>query len=127
MGRIETTYDLAKDLTVAKAVGKMTADDFHQWTAAYYAGQVTLNCLWDLTKADLSEIVTGDLRDDALETSTVADKRKGGKTAFVSANTLSYGLCRMLEAFYDLAKVPFEVQVFRSVDEAHAWLGSETT
>jgi hypothetical protein len=123
MGSIETTYDLTKDLTVAKAVGKMTADNFHKWTAAYYAGQVTLNCLWDLRRADLSEILTGDLRDDVIETKAFADKRKGGKTAFVSTSSLSYGLCRMLEAFYDLAQMPIEVQVFRSVDEAKAWLG----
>ena len=28
MGTIETTYDLPKNLTLAKAVGRMTADDF---------------------------------------------------------------------------------------------------
>jgi len=55
-------------------------------------------------------------------TKSLSNKRKGGKTAFVSADILSYGSCRMLDAFYDLAKVSFEVEVYRSVEEAKAWL-----
>lgn len=123
MGTIETTYDSSRDLTIVKAMGMMTSIDFMDWTATYYSGKTTLLVLWDLTEANLSEINTGNLRDDATLTKNHADKRKGGKTAFVSADTLSYGLCRMLEAFYDLAKVPFEVEVFRSLDEAMGWLG----
>jgi hypothetical protein len=34
MGAIETTYDLARDLTMITVTGKMTAKDFHQWTAS---------------------------------------------------------------------------------------------
>jgi hypothetical protein len=42
MGKIETKYDLTKALTIIKAVGKMKADDFHEWTANYYTGTVGL-------------------------------------------------------------------------------------
>ena len=125
MGTIETKFDRSKDLTIVKAVGKMTADDFREWNEGYYPGDVTLNCLWDLTQADLSEINTGNLRDDATLTKSLCDKRKGGKTAFVTENTLGYGLCRMLEAFYDLQHVPIEVQVFKTMDDAKVWLLSE--
>jgi len=125
MGRIKTTYDLSKDLTVAKAIGKMKADNFRKWNETYYAGRVTSNCLWDLTDANLSEINTGTLRDEATVTKNLAGKREGGKTAFVTESTLEYGLCRMLEAFYDLQQVPIEVQVFRTIDDAKEWLLSE--
>ena len=122
MGKIETKYDLAKALTIIKAVGKMKADDFHEWTANYYTGTVTSLALWDLTEADLSEIQTEDLRNDAEHTKALAEIRKGGKTAIVSANSLEYGLSRMLETFYDMEEVPFEIQVFHTINEAMEWL-----
>lgn len=125
MGRIETIYDTSRDLTIIKATGKMTADEFSTWTSDYYSGKTTLLVLWDLTGANLSEINTNNIRDDATLTKSLADKRKGGKTAFVTGNTLEYGLCRMLEAHYDLQHVPFDVQVFSNMDDANEWLFSE--
>lgn len=122
MGTIETTYDLTRDLTVVKATGKMEAADFRVWTAQYYRGTITKLVLWDIAQADLSALKTDDIRDDAKQTKDLADIRKGGKTAIVSSNSLEYGLSRMLEAFYDLERVPFEVQVFRTMDEAMEWL-----
>lgn len=124
MGVIETTYDLVQNLTIIRAVGKMEPGDFREWTARYYTGTVTLHTLWDLTQADLSAIQADDLRNDAAHTKDLADVRKGGKTAIVSANTLAYGMSRMLEAFYGLEEMPFDVQVFRTLEEARAWLGA---
>lgn len=123
MGTIETTYDLSRDLTLVKATGTMTADDFKEWTAAYYAGTVTSLALWDLTQADLSDIHTKDLLNDAAHTKSVADVRKGGKTAIVSGSSLEYGLSRMLSTFYEFEQMPFEVQVFENMNEAMKWIG----
>lgn len=122
MGEIETTYDLPRNLTIIKAVGKMEPADFREWTASYYAGTVTLHTLWDLTRADLSNIQADDLRNDAHHTKNLADVREGGKTAIVSANSLAYGMSRMLEAFYQIEKIPFDVEVFHNLDDARAWL-----
>jgi len=70
----------------------------------------------------VSEINTGNLRNEATMTKNLSTKRKGGKAAYVSADILSYGFCRMLDAFFNLAKAPFEVKVFRSVEESKTWL-----
>ena len=123
MGSITTKFDLANDLTIIKAVGKMKPIDFQEWTDSYYNNRVTRLALWDLTQADLSEIKAEDLRNDAARTKALADARRGGKTAIVSGNNLAYGLSRMLEVFYDLEDIPFDVQVFRNVEDARRWLG----
>jgi hypothetical protein len=123
MGNIETTYDLSKDLTIAAATGKMKAADFSEWTAEYYKGTVTRNVLWNIEKADMSELRTEDLRNDAKHTKDLAEVRNGGKTAIVTGSSLEYGMSRMLEAFYGIEDVPFEVQVFRNLDDAVEWLG----
>jgi hypothetical protein len=122
MGSIETTYDLARDLTIVKATGKMKPDDFQEWTAEYYKGKVTSLCIWDLTQADLSALKTNDLIDDAKQTKSLSSVRKGGKTAIVTGHSLAYGLSRMLEVYYDIENVPFEVQVFDAMDKAEKWL-----
>ena len=123
MGQIETTFDFANDLTVIKATGKMTADDFHKWTATYYTGTVTTFILWDITDTDLSGLQAADLREDARHTKHLAAMRKGGKTAIVTGNDLEYGMSRMLEAFYEAEDMQFETQIFRGLDEARKWLG----
>jgi hypothetical protein len=123
VGTIETKCDPSRNLTVAKATGMMTSNDFLDWTADYYSGTTTLFVLWDLSEANLSEINTGNIRDDAKLTKSLADKRKGGKTAIVSGNSLEYGISRMLETFYEMEEVPFEVQVFYDIDKAMEWLG----
>ena len=124
MGTIETTFDLAKDLTIITAKGKMTPDDFHEWTANYYAGTTTALNLWDLTDADLSEIQTDDLIEDTERSKHVAALRKGGKTAVVTPkDSLAYCLCRMREMLAEAEEMPFEFYTFHTLVEARQWLG----
>ncbi len=114
---------MPNDLTIVTAAGRMKPVDFQEWTASYYRGRVTSLTLWDLRQADLSEIKAEDLRKDAIHTRNMAVVRKGGKTAIVSGDALAYGLSRMLETFYELENVPFDMEVFRDVEEAKSWLG----
>lgn len=123
MGTIETQFDLPQDLTIIKARGKMKADDFHEWTAKYYAGTVTLLHLWDVRKADLSEITIGDIQEDAKRTMHFAGMREGGKTAFVTQKDLEFGISRMSEAHSEMEVKSIEYQTFRSIEKAKAWLG----
>jgi len=123
MGSIATTYDLPNDLTIVTAAGRMQPADFQEWNAIYYKGRVTSLILWDLRPADLSEIQTEDLKQDAIHTGNMAAVRKNGKTAIVSGDALAYGLSRMLETFYELENIPFAMEVFRDIEEAHKWLG----
>ena len=124
LGTIETSFDLANDLTIIKVVGKVQPRDFHEWTANYYAGKVTALNLWDLSEADLSAIKTEDLIEDTQRSKKVADLRRGGKTAVVSpGNTLEFGVSRMRESFAEMEEMPFKFRTFRSVDDAKEWLG----
>ncbi len=55
MGTIETTYDRARDLTIAKASGRMTAEAHREWIMTCYGGDtVTARILWDVRGADFS-------------------------------------------------------------------------
>ena len=123
MGIIETTIDQSKDLTVVKATGKMTAEDFLQWMAEYYAGSVTLLILWDICEADVSDIRTEDIVNGAQRLKKLAHLRYEGKTAVLTGQPLSYGLVRMLEAYSEMEGLAFGFKAFKSIDEAMEWLG----
>ncbi len=123
MGTFETTFERGRDLTRIKVVGKVTADDFHKWTATYYAGPTTLLNLWDLREADLSHIGSDDLIDDAERSKKFGHVRQGGKTAVVSDKALEFGIARMRAVYAEIVGMPFEFQVFQSMEDALKWLG----
>ena len=123
IGTIETTFDLSKDLTIITAVGKMEADDFRRWTTDYYDGTVTRLHLWDISRADLSEITVENIEENIIITKNVSNLRRGGKTAFVTPKDLEFGIGRMGEMRYEIAIDTIEYQTFRTFDKAKAWLG----
>ena len=47
----------------------------------------------------------------------------GGKTAFVHDESFVLGIGKMFQAFSMMRELPFEVQTFKSINEATAWLG----
>ncbi len=124
MKHIDTHYDHAKSLTTFTATGKMTVDDFHDFLERYYVGQVTRFILWDLTRADLSAFKTADIKEVAQCIVRISEARRGGKTAFVYDQSLEFGIGRMFQAYSQMADMPFEVQAFKSLVEAKAWLGA---
>ncbi len=123
MGTFETTLDRDRDLTRIKVVGKVTAEDFHAWTANYYAGPTTPLNLWDLRQADLAAIGSDDLIDDAERSKQVAQVRQGGKTAVVADKALEYGIARMRAVYAEIVEMPFAFRVFQSMEDALKWLG----
>ena len=123
MGTIETTFDRPKELTIFSANGILTADDFREFLASYYEGEVTPFVLWDLTRADLSALKTRHIKEIAQSIFRISEVRRGGKTAFVYDKSVEYGIGRMFQAYTQLEELSFEALSFKSIDEAKAWLG----
>ena len=123
MGLIDIAFDPIQDLTVVTATGKLKADDFHKSIREYYSGPVTAHILLDLNQADLSAFQSHDLIRIAGLSKQVAETRQGGKTAIVSNKALEYGIGRMFEAYAQLERTPFKVEIFRSHGDAKQWLG----
>ena len=123
MGRIETTYDPLEDLMIFKLAGKVSAVDLFDCLANYYRGTVTLLNLWDVIETDLTAITASEIEDFAEYASHLAEARKGGKTAIVCGRAFEFGLGRMFESYLELADLPIELHVCRSLDDARKWLG----
>ena len=61
----------------------MTANDLIDWGYNYYSRNVAALILWDLTRANLSELTSDEIRMIAALATKMANVRHGGKTAFV--------------------------------------------
>lgn len=78
--------------------------------------------IWDFRQVEEASITGEDLRAIAgYQEQIAANRGPTWRVALVVASDLSYGLSRMFEAYAKSA--PNEVTVFRSMEEAEAWIG----
>ena len=121
MGTIKMTYDLPKDLTLVKAEGGMTSNDFTGWAANYISRGATGLILWDLLGADVSKLSSDEIRRIVARSKRFVPK--GAKTAFVFNRLCDFGVGRMLEAYSEVDEMPSKFRAFRSLADAKKWLG----
>lgn len=124
MGSIAKLIDSNQDLTIFTLTGdtgdfQMIANTIND----FYAGEVTKFLLWDMTHADISGLSYEEVYKIAELPLHRPERRRGGKNAIVAPDHLTFGLSRIYETVTDLLDQPFETRVFRSREEACAWLG----
>jgi hypothetical protein len=78
-----------------------------------------------MTEAELASIQAQDVRGAALFVKDASHSRPGGKTALVGGRQTAYGMSRMYQSFAELAGQESDVRIFRSHDEALAWIESD--
>jgi hypothetical protein len=101
----------------------MEPDDFRQWTATCYAGAATALHLWDISDADISQFSFKDIEEGAIHTKRVSGLRRGGKTASITPKDRDFDINRMCETFSEIAIGAIEYPMFRTREDANAWLG----
>lgn len=119
---ITTIRDEARDLTAHLCEGRVAIEEIAETIRKFYSGVPTRHVLWDLTEADVSDIHSSQIESLADLVKSIAHSRSGGKTALVAASDLSFGLSRVYQALAEITDQASELQVFRSVEEARAWI-----
>ena len=119
---ISNTVDHERKLTVVTCSGKITANELSDAIEKFYQGDPTPNTLWGLEQADLSGLRADDVMKIAILTKKLRPEGFPGKTAIVTSRDLGFGMGRMFETYAELEKHPVDLQVFRSLEEAYAWL-----
>lgn len=123
MGSLLTTYDPAKNLTLVRAEGGMTAHDFLRWGKTHRSRPVTASILWDLLRADLSGLSSDEIKLMTSPISGIAVVRKGARIALVFGHSHDFGIGRMMEAYGEVAENASEFRAFRTMAAARKWLG----
>lgn len=79
--------------------------------------------LWDFSSASLAGFTVHRSRRIQVELAEHVRGRRGGRTAFVAPEDYSFATGRQYATLAESLDLPFEQGVFRTLDEAFAWLG----
>jgi len=119
---VRTLINHEDGLTEHIATGDVIDDEMFEAQREFYEEGPTRFQLWDMTGCSLEGITIGGMRRFIEKAARLGQVRKDGKTAVVVGSQLQYGLARMAETFAEFASLPFAFHVFRSIEEARAWL-----
>jgi len=122
---IAFTTDPSRELTTLTATGGITVEDIMAVVKGFKDDLPEKNILWDFSEA------YPDDRFDAADMDRIASlaknnlnlrKQPDGKTAYVATSDFVFGITRMYASYLELQGPSHDIQVFRSLDEAYAWL-----
>jgi hypothetical protein len=114
--------DKNKDLTVFKAIGLLSFEATMSAVMAFYESEPTRLVLWDATNATDVQFTSEELIAIVEYRARYEGKRGSGKTAIVAHKDVVFGLSRVFEMQSSLQGAPYDIMVFRNIDEANQWL-----
>ena len=118
---IKVTYK-DNDLTIFTIIDELNMDELMALLQSIYQEKPTLNFLWDIRKGSIKQLSSENLAQIATFVKSVSGRRQAGRTAFVVARDVDYGIGRMLDAYGENEGLPIETRVFRNYVEAVVWL-----
>ena len=117
----------SKHLSTFIATGKISSNEIVETVESFYKKQLSSNVLWDLRYADLEALLVSDELANIATSFTKLNLKlqRVGKTAIVASTDLWFSLARMYAIDAEIKNLSHIIQVFRFMDEAIKWLGSE--
>ncbi len=111
-----------QDLTVIVMTGNIPPAEPLEAIKAFYDRGPTTDVIWDFRDVSGGLLTAEDIReifDYAMENLA---KRQSGRTALVAPADYEYGLARMTSTIGELRDIPWELQAFRTLEDATRWL-----
>ncbi len=124
---ITLKIDPSKQLSTFIATGKISSNEIVETIESFYKKQPSNNVLWDFRYADFKALIFSNELEN-ITTSFFKSNRKlkkAGKTAIEASNDLWFSVARMYAKFTEIKNLSHIIQIFRFMDEAIKWLGSE--
>jgi hypothetical protein len=107
--------------------GKISYSEIVETIGSFYKKQSSNNLLWDFRYADLKAMIfSNELDKIAISLfKMTGDSQKIGKTAIVASTDLWFSVAKMYAKFVEINNLSQILQIFRFMDEATKWLGSQ--
>ena len=123
---IKTILDHQHDLTIQKCVGKSTNKEYANANRAFYKNHPTSHLIWDFSEASLTGTTSSFIEKLSSFVGRLAKRSsRKGKTAVIATGDLEYGFSRMFQMRSESKDFPFEICVFKTLEEAKKWILSE--
>lgn len=123
---VQTYFEPESGIVVQQLVGNLSPRDHMESLHQLYLDDrcpAATPVLWDASEGTMSELTYQQMSGMADLPQPLLDAMAGGKTAIVPNTDADFGMARMFEALAQ--KIPRTIQVFRSREEAIAWLLDE--
>jgi hypothetical protein len=122
---IKTEINNDKQLTTHTVIGDISFEEFMATLKQFWEGQQTINVLWDFRKGGVSHVSSKEAVAVANYVTHLTEKRVEGKTALVASVDLWYGISRMAQTLGEIKGLSFQMEIFKSYEEAIQWLDEE--
>lgn len=121
---IQVRHHPQVDLVVHTVTGQLEEDEFRSAVIALYERDPPARLsLWDLSDASVLEHSLDGIEAAQSDLAAKVRGRTEGKTAVVAPNDFVFARGRQYVALAESFDLPFEHRIFRTLDEACAWLG----
>jgi hypothetical protein len=114
-------FDNEKQLTTHTVIGEATGEEILSALRQFWEDRPTINEIWDFREAIGTGVKSEDVDTIMDYIRHHSEKRAGGRTAFIVAGDLEYGMSRMAQAQSVIESFPFQVEIFRSIEAAREW------
>jgi hypothetical protein len=113
-----------QDLIVHTVTGELGEEEFRAAVIALYDMDPPPRLsLWDFSDASVAEFTLNQTRTIQSDLVGKTRGREGGKTAAVAPSDFTFAKGRQYAMLAESFDLTFEHQIFRTVEEACAWLG----
>ena len=124
---IITKVDENKQLTSHKVSGAVTVEALLNVLTPFWENRPTLNELWDFREASEAALDYHKANEIFDLVRKHAHKRSGGKTAFISSSDSEASMASMVREIMISENVPFQVEVFQTVEAALQWMDEKNS
>ena len=121
---ITTEVDNDKQLTIHTVTGDMTFEEFIATLKQFWEGSQAMNILWDVRKWTTS-LSSEEIKTIINYIKPHSIKRPKAKTALVVSRDLDSVISRMINALGRIKELTYQIDTFRSYEDAMWWLGLE--
>ena len=119
---VSSSTDDTRSLTIFTVVGELTFEEQMKALRAFYSGSPTANVLWDFRLMEGNRSSSTELVRLFSYIKSNQEKRSNGETALVAATDLDFGLSRVSETLSHINELPWDIQAFRSMNDALQWI-----
>lgn len=116
-------FALHDQLMVMKVVGEVSLGDLLEFFGRYFAGNPRRFIACDVSEAPVVKHSSTDAAELNSQLALMPNSSTCEMAAIIAPDDLHYGISRMWAAFAEAAGLARSVSIFRSREDAEAWLG----